>query len=44
MFVFVAHFGERKKETYNTVDGKTEGNGSLERPGIRWIGHIKIVH
>jgi hypothetical protein len=33
-----------KKEIYKTVDGKTEGNRSLERPGIIWIGHIKIVH
>lgn len=32
------------KDTYSTVDEKTEGNSSLERPGIRWIGRIKIVH
>ena len=38
-----ALFGDIK-ETYNTVDGKPEGNRSLERPGIRWIGHIKFFH
>jgi hypothetical protein len=41
--VCVTLFGEIK-ETYNIVDGKTEGNRSFERPGIRWIGLIKIVH
>jgi hypothetical protein len=39
----VTIFGEIK-ETYNTVDGKTEENRSLERTGFRWIGHIIIVH